>query len=136
MKHPAPRPGTEAAPYWQGAREGRLRVPYCPSCATFAWPPRRHCTKCGANLDWRDARGSGSIAAWSVVRRAANPDLKHDVPYIVALIDLDEGVRLFGNIVDAAPADVRAGRRVRCRFAPSADPEIWVPVFAIAPDQG
>lgn len=56
------------------------------------------------------------LEAWSVVRRTVNPSLKDEAPYIVAFVELDEGVRLFTNIVGAEPASLRRSQRLRCRF--------------------
>ena len=74
------------------------------------------------------------LEAWSVVRRTVNPSLKDEAPYIVAFVELDEGVRLFTNIVGAEPASLRHAQRLRCRFeavlgSPSEVAEQNVPVF-------
>lgn len=132
MKHPAPRLGRDAEPHWRAAREGRLALPWCPVCASFAWPPRGHCPRgCGA-MTWRDCAGTGRIHSYSVVERAVNPEMEDAVPYAVAIVELDEGPRLLSNIVECEGAALRCGQRVRARFEASDDPELWVPVFAPA----
>ena len=131
MKHPTPNPGGTSAEYWKAAGEGRLALPYCAACAAYQWPVRAACTKCGAGLSWREASGRGNIASWSVVHRAVHPGLKDSAPYIVAFVELDEHVRLFTNIVDAAPEALREGARVCARFEPALDAEIHVPVFVL-----
>ncbi len=109
-------------------------LPYCTACEKYHWPLRAACPHCGAEAEsgagWREAKGGGTIASYSVVVRAVNPELKDDAPYVIAFVELDEGVRLFTNIVNAAPEELRCGQRVQCRFEPSMDPELWVPVFA------
>jgi uncharacterized OB-fold protein len=136
MKHPAPRSNSTSAAHFQAAKEGRLLLPYCVACSKFHWPLRAACPHCGKDMDaaagWREAKGTGSIASHSTVVRAVNPELKDDAPYVIAFVDLDEGVRLFTNIVDAKPEELRCGLRVQCRFEASMDPELWVPVFAPA----
>ena len=129
MKHPAPNLAGVSAAHWEAALEGRLALPYCASCARFHWPPRAACPRCGGEPTWRDTAGRGHVASFSVVRRAVNPELKDDVPYVIAFVDLDEGVRIFSNIVDAEPETVRTGMRVRCRFEAALDPMVQVPVF-------
>jgi uncharacterized OB-fold protein len=119
----------EAAPMWRAAREQRLVMPRCAGCATYAWPPRPVCATCGGVLEWVECSGRARIVTFSVVQRAVDPELKDSVPYVVAIVALDEGVRLFTNIVDTDPATLRVGQRVRCRFEPTDDPEAWVPVF-------
>jgi uncharacterized OB-fold protein len=65
-----------------------------------------------------------------VVRRAVNPELADEAPYVIAFVELDEGARIFTNIVDIGAAEVATGMRVRCRFEPALDPAVRVPVFA------
>ena len=129
MKHDAPRMN-EAAPHWRAAKAGVLSLPRCASCARYSWPPRAACGECGGVLEWAACRGTGTIVTYSVVRRAVDPGLKDDVPYVVAIVELDEGPRLFANIVDADPEALRAGLAVTCRFEPTLDPDAWVPVFS------
>lgn len=136
MKHPAPRPGKESAPLWKAARDGVLQLPYCGACRAFRWPARRRCVSCDATLEWRESRGTGTVATYSIVRRAVDPTLKDDAPYIVAFVDLDDGVRMLANIVGVSPGAVRAGQRVRCRFEPTVDPDMYVPVFEITREGG
>ena len=117
--------------HWKAAAEERLALPYCTACARFHWPARAACPHCGGDTTWRDGGGRGTLASWSVVRRAVNPELKDAAPYVVAFVELDEGVRLFTNIVDAQLDVLRAGLRVRCRFEAALDPAIRVPVFVV-----
>jgi uncharacterized protein len=84
MKHEPPRMN-EGAPHWKAAREGRLDLPYCGRCARYAWPPAGACRSCGGTVEWRACSGQGRVAAFSVVRRAVDPALKDDVPYVVAV---------------------------------------------------
>ena len=130
MKHPAPNPSGVAAAHWQAAGEGRLALPYCGACARFHWPPRAACPDCGGEPSWREAAGTGRVSTFSIVRRAVNPELEEDAPYVIAFVELDEGVRIFTNIVDAEPETVRGGMRVRCRFEAALDTAVRVPVFA------
>lgn len=134
MRHPAPRANATSAFHFEAAKDGRLMLPYCTACARYHWPLRAACPHCSADLvggtEWRQAKGSGAIASYSIVVRAVNPELKDDAPYIIAFVELDEGVRLFTNIVEADSETLRCGQRVRCRFEPSMDPALWVPVFA------
>ena len=131
MKHPSPNPGGTSAAHWKAAGEERLALPYCELCARFHWPVRAKCPHCSARPTWRNASGAGRIASFSIVRRAVNPELKNEAPYVVAYVELDEGVRLFTNIVDVDPEAVRTGLGVRCRFEAALDPAIRVPVFVI-----
>lgn len=132
MKHPAPRANATAAFHFEAAKDGRLMLPFCASCAKFHWPLQARCPHCHAEAEpsWHQASGAGRIASYCEVTRAVNPELMDDAPYVVAFIDLDEGVRLFSNIVDAKAAQLTCGQRVQVRFEASMDPKLWVPVFA------
>jgi uncharacterized OB-fold protein len=122
----------EAAPLWSNARDAVLVIPHCTTCDRFAWPPRARCMQCGGAMSWKKATGAGTLVTWSVVRRAVDPALKDAVPYVIAIVELDEGVRLFTNLieVDVAAGAIQAGLRVRCRFQTTTDDAAWVPVFA------
>lgn len=96
---------------WQASlRAGRLEIQYCPSCGCHVFYPRLICPHCAADgLEWRTASGRGTVYATTVVRR---PD-KAGGPYNVALVDLDEGVRMMSRVVGMAPGMVAIGMRVR-----------------------
>jgi len=139
MKHPAPRSSSSSSFHFEAARDARLMLPWCESCSRHHWPARASCPHChnvghdvgdGGQVSWREARGTGRIASYSIVVRAVNPELKDDAPYVVGFVELDDGVRLFTNIVDAKPEQLHCGQRVQCRFEATLDPELWVPVFA------
>ncbi|MDX3906601.1 MAG: OB-fold domain-containing protein [Pigmentiphaga sp.] len=119
-------------PYRQAAARGVLALPYCERCAAWQWPPRAVCSRCPEPPGWRLASGNGRIATWSVVARAPRAELQRDAPYIVAFIDLDEGVRMFSRITATDRSEVRAGARVRCVFEAWSDPAVPLPVFVIA----
>lgn len=101
-------------PFWEATRERRLVLQRCGSCAGSVWYPRILCPACGAgDLEWRDADGRGTVYAVSVQHRAAHPGLADRVPYAVALVDLDDGVRMMTNVVGCPAEDVHVGQRVR-----------------------
>jgi len=129
MKREAPRM-QEAATLWREGAQQALVLPHCARCSRYVWSPRARCVACRDALEWRGVSGRGTLVTFSVVRRAVDPALKESVPYIVAIVALDEGVRLFTNIVDARPEALSAGMRVRCRFERTTDEAAWVPVFA------
>lgn len=122
----------EGAPLWQSAREGDLVIPHCTTCDRFAWPPRARCLHCAGTMSWKKVTGNGAVVTWSVIRRAVDPALEDAVPYVIAFVELDEGVRLFTNLVDVdgSAGVIQEGLRVRCRFEASTNDAAWVPVFA------
>ena len=128
-----PRPTATSEPYWQGCAEGELRVQYCLGCEQYQFYPRIVCSKCGATaLEWRPASGEGRIASFTVVRRGVSA--AYEAPYVVALIDLEEGVRMMSQVAMANPDDagLKVGARVRVAFADWSG-EVTVPVFELDP---
>ncbi len=109
-------------PFWEATRQRRLVLQHCGSCERAVWYPRVMCPHCGhADLEWREAAGRGVVYAVSVQYRAAHPGLADRVPYAVALVDLDEGVRMMTSVVGCAAEDVHVGQRVRPAWEPLTD---------------
>ena len=116
--------------YWARAAEGELALPYCTSCNRPFWYPRWHCPQCGsAAVEWRPASGHGSVHTFTVVRRSDHPYFRERVPYVVAMIELDEGIRIMSNVVGCRPEVVTIGMRVRCTFE-WIDDCVGLPLFA------
>ena len=123
-----------AAPFFAGAREGKLRLQRCRACGTWAFPLRTRCQACGSiAMQWRDASGRGTIFSHAVLHRPYHPRHEGRLPLVLAQIDLAEGVRLQSNIVDLdADADqIKIGREVEVAFEALADGSGTVPVFKL-----
>ena len=130
-KRITPRPTAVSEPYWAGCAEGELRLQQCDACGCHQFYPRLLCGSCGATaLSWRTVSGAGRVATWSVVRRGVSK--AYEAPYVVALIDLDEGPRMMSQIVGSDVEDPRlaVGARVKVEFLPWAD-DVTVPVFRL-----
>jgi uncharacterized OB-fold protein len=114
---PMPRPSPESLPFWEGAKAKRLMLPRCNSCGQFWFPPSQRCHHClAADLEWKAAVGTGRIYSFVVYHRVYHSAFEGEVPYVVAIVELDEGPRLLTNIVDTPPEDVRCDARVRAVF--------------------
>jgi uncharacterized OB-fold protein len=123
-------PGTR--PFWDAAREGRLSIPRCRACGRHHFYPRELCPHCHSDdLEWVDALGTGEIYSFTIARKPAGPVFAADVPYVVALITLDEGPRMLTNIVTDDVERVRIGDRVRVHFDAVTD-ELTLPKFVVA----
>ncbi len=99
---PTPQPETnaETRQYWEAAAEGRLTIPKCNQCGRFIWYPRELCPDCSTtDVTWTQVSGQGHIYGLSIVRRGAYPDYGDAMPYAYAVVELDEGPRMFTNIV-------------------------------------
>lgn len=111
-----------AAPFWDATRERRLVIQRCAACQRAVWFPRWICPHCGDDrLEWTPDDGHATVYAVSVQYRAAHPGLADRVPYAVALVDLDAGVRMMTNIVTDDPESITVGQRVRPSWEPLSD---------------
>jgi uncharacterized OB-fold protein len=105
---PTPSPTTEA--FWAATAEQRFLIQRCGACGGAQFYPKATCTTCGsADLAWEDASGRGTLHTFTVARRATHPVFEGAEPYVVAIVELAEGPRVTGNVVDCAPEDVRIG---------------------------
>jgi hypothetical protein len=122
----------EAVTFWSATERRELVLPWCTDCDKAFWYPRPVCPRClSPDIEWRPASGRGEIYAVSVMYRAAHPGMADRVPYAVALVDLDEGIRLLTNVVDVDAEEVRVGMPVEVTWEPMSDGRN-LPVFAPA----
>lgn len=106
-----------AAPYWDAAAEGRMVIQHCDACDAAIFPPRPLCPTCwSTEISWREATGRARVESFSVVHRAPNETFAAEVPYVVALVLLDEGPRMMTNVVGCDPENVAIDMRVRAVF--------------------
>jgi uncharacterized OB-fold protein len=132
LQKPVPLPDPATRDYWDAASRGELRLPRCTSCSKVHFYPRPACPHCGGTaFDWPRASGAGTIYSFTVVQRAPSPAFEGDVPYVVAIIALDEGPHLMSNVVGVDPSTVRIGQHVEVQFRDAAE-GVRVPVFTPA----
>jgi len=119
-------------PFWQGAKRGELMLQRCRDCGTHRFPATRLCAQCrGENSEWVASSGAGVVETFCTFHRAYWPAFKAEVPYDVIQVRLDEGVRMFSNVVGMAQGQVRIGMRVWATFEP-ATPEVTLVKFVPA----
>lgn len=114
--------------FWAAADEGRLLIQQCPACGHRQFYPRALCTACGADPVWLEASGRGTVHTFTVIRQQGMPAFTDDVPYVVAMIELDEGPRMMGNVTGCPVDDVTVGMRVRA-YAVEAEDGVAVPMW-------
>jgi uncharacterized OB-fold protein len=125
-----PVPLPETRPYWQAARRHELSLPYCVPCGAFFFYPRAACPTClSGEIEWRPVGGRGRLHTFTLVYRGPK-GFPLDVPYVLAMVELDEGPRLMTNLVgvEATPEAVRIGMPVEVTFVDVND-EIGLPLF-------
>jgi uncharacterized protein len=127
---PRPAISQDTAFFWEGAKRGELLIQRCSSCGTLRHPPGPMCPVCNS-MEWGtiSATGRGEVYSFVVYHYPAIPPF--EPPYVVALIALEEGVRLVSNLIEIDPADVRIGQPVEVRFM-AVDDELTLPMFVPA----
>jgi uncharacterized OB-fold protein len=109
------------APYWESAFRGEVMLQRCLDCGRIWHPPAPTCpSNPGHHIEWFRATGRGSLYSYTQVVHAAHPAVASALPYVVALVELEEGPLLICNLVDAAPAQLRAGLPVTLVAGPAA----------------
>lgn len=132
MSRPVPVPSHWSAPFWAAAREERLTYQVCGDCGTATMYPKRLCPSCLADaMTWRDAAGTGEV--YTYTEQVAGPPSGFEdlVPYVVAVVRLDEGVQMMSNIVGPGASSVACGDRVTVAFHTLPDSDTVLPVFTL-----
>lgn len=130
-KRPLPTPDAETAPYWAGAAEGKLLIQRCGACGRHRFYPRLLCPHCMSDAtDWVEASGRGEVYSFTVVQRAAAA-FKEKLPFVVVIVELEEGVRMMSELLTDDPDGVRIGQAVSVTFEKASD-EITLPKFVPA----
>jgi uncharacterized OB-fold protein len=120
----------DSRPYWEGIAQGELRIQHCNSCQRYVFYPRSLCPFCHADtLSWVPATGRGTIYSYTVAHQAFG-SFATDVPFIVALVELEEGVRMMTRILDAPREQVRIGVPVHVSFE-SRGEHLTLPYFRL-----
>ncbi len=117
--------------FWEGTKAGELRVQRCASCGTLRHPPGPSCPACHAlRRDFVVASGRGTVHSYVVHRHPPVPG--REVPFVLVLVDLDEGVRMVGELLDASPDDeVEIGATVRVEMV-TVDDDLTLPAWRLA----
>jgi len=106
---PKPAADGAGAQFWAAAAEGRLLIQHCPSCGSRQFYPRPICIACGSDPAWEEASGRGRLHTFTIVRQNGAEPFRSELPYVVAMIDLEEGPRMMGNVTGCQVDDVFIG---------------------------
>ena len=101
---PVPAADGVDSPFWAAAAEGRLVVQHCRDCGTRQFYPRALCVTCGEDPEWEDVSGRGVLHTFTIIRQNGAEPFKDELPYVVGIIELDEGPRMMGNVT-GCPVD-------------------------------
>lgn len=110
---PLPQPTEITEPFWNALAEERLALQRCGSCGRWVHYPRARCPHCGSDeLGWEEVSGEGVLYTFTVARQATAPPFADEVPQLIAVVELPEGVRLSTTLVDTDPASLVVGAAV------------------------
>lgn len=103
-------------PYWRHLASGTLHLNCCNDCGGAHHPPSPICPSCRSfNTGWKPAIGKGTLASYAVARHPVHPSLGDKVPYIITLVDLEEGVRLVSGIPEGMEVELHVGMALECK---------------------
>jgi uncharacterized OB-fold protein len=132
LAKPLPKPTPWSKPFWEAAREHRLVLRRCNTCGAYQHPPYPSCEVCyGEEFSWVEAAGRASLFAYAINYSAVPFPFLADLPYVTAIVELAEGVRMISNIVECEHDALRNGIELEVVFRDVSDdctlPE-WRPV--------
>lgn len=107
----------DSAPYWEHLREHKARLQKCERCGRFRFPPYPSCPYCGAlGGEWAPVSGRGTVYSWIAIHHPVDARLASEVPFIVALIELEEGPRVAARLIGCDRERVKIGIPVKARY--------------------
>ena len=113
LMKPLPAPTQETEPFWQGLRNEQVLLQRCEDCGSWIFYPRSNCSNClSTNLKWHQVSGEGTLYTFTVTHQATAPHFVDEVPQLIAMIDLNEGVRLTSTLVADESDDLKVGAKV------------------------
>jgi hypothetical protein len=128
-KRPLPRVDEETRGYWEACARHELYVQRCRQCRAWRFPPRAVCPSClSSAVDWVRAGGRGTIYSFTVTHQNQAPGFRERLPYVLAVVELEEGVRMMTNVVGCAPETVRIGMPVELHWE-DVTPDVTLPLF-------
>jgi uncharacterized OB-fold protein len=116
-ERPAPRVTPQTAAYWKAASEGRLLLGTCGDCGKICHPPQAVCPFCwSSSVGTKPASGQGRLNAFTIIHQSAIPAFRERIPYVVAYVELDEGLYMNSNVVNCDPSAVKIGMPLKATF--------------------
>jgi uncharacterized OB-fold protein len=132
VEKPVPTASVETQTYWANLRERRFTMPRCEACGHRWFPPSLLCPKCHSDRQsWQEVSGRGTVFSFVTFHRVYHPAFADEVPYVVAVIELEEGPRILSNIVGLPPDKVVCGMPVALHLEARGE-GVLIPQFAPA----
>ena len=116
-RKPLPHIDEENRPWWEAAQRHELYIQKCRDCGDLRFHPRALCTSCmSSRTEWVRCKGGGKIYTFTVTNQNQAAGFRESLPYVMAWVELDEGVKMMTNIVDCPPEQVKIGMPVEAVF--------------------
>lgn len=116
MEKPIPVIDADSKQFWEGCNKEQLLIQHCGDCHQYIYYPRIVCPNCmSSNISWHESSGRGKVYSYTIVRFGP-PGFNDDVPFVSALVELEEGVRMITNIVNCDVEDVTCDMPVEVTF--------------------
>jgi len=129
---PIPEPTIESKPFWDGLKEGRLLIQRCADCGTLRHYPRPMCSECRSlESDWAEVSGRGTIYSWTETHHPFHIGFRGELPYILATVALEEGVRIQSQVLGASLDQLKVGMPVTTVLVAATD-DLVLPYFKLA----
>ncbi len=126
---PVPVPDAASAPFFEGARAGRLMLMRCLDCGAWRYPARDRCDRCWSDrTGWEQASGRGTVYTFGIMHHVYHPAYAALIPYNVVVVELEEGVRMTSAIVGCADDAIHVGMPVTVTFEQRSE-TVWLPIF-------
>jgi len=119
---PRPIPTPTSQPFWDALTQDRIIVQQCSACDSWIFYPRSRCTNCLSDtLEWKKVSGRGTLFTYSIANQPTAPMFADETPQVIAIIELDEGVRMTTTMITDEPATLQVGVRVEPFFDHGSD---------------
>ena len=130
-KKPLPQPTQWSKPFWEGCRKHEFLVQKCQDCHKYIFYPKMFCPDClSSNLEWVKSSGKGKVYSYMVVYSYQPTEFEENLPYVVAIIELEEGIRLMSNVIGCSPETVKCDMKVGVVFDDVTE-EVTLPKFKL-----
>ena len=117
--------------FWEGCKQNKLRMQKFDDCGHIRYPISHVCPKClSYKFQWMDLSGRGEVFSYVVFHQLYNKAFEQDIPYNVALVQLEEGPRMYSNVIGVDNDAVKVGDKLEVAFDP-VTPEITIPRFRL-----
>lgn len=110
FEKPLPLQTPAAIPFWKGLQDETVVLQQCDVCSQWVFYPRNHCPRClETSLTWREVSGKGFLYSFTVARQPTAPHFADEVPQLLAIVELEQGVRMTSTLIHVEPAKLRVG---------------------------